>query len=62
MLLYAVVVIAALVLIGRWRRFTSVQWIWAVFGICIVMVVLWAILIIFVIGPEMQRQAPNLGR
>jgi hypothetical protein len=50
--------IAVAAAIGIWRGFTAIEWIWTFFAIAISMVVLWLILIIFVVGPEMRRMAP----
>jgi hypothetical protein len=47
--------IAAAIAFGVWRRFSAIQWIWLLFGTCIFMLVLWAVLIVFVIGPNMRR-------
>jgi hypothetical protein len=50
--------IAVAAAIGIWRGFTAIEWIWTFFAIAISMVVLWFILVIFVVGPEMRRMAP----
>ncbi|MEX1182092.1 MAG: hypothetical protein WEF86_02580 [Gemmatimonadota bacterium] len=57
-LLLLLVVFALLVALGRWRRFGAVQWIWLLFGSAIALVIIWVILLVFVIGPEMQRTGP----
>lgn len=48
-------VFGAAVLIGIVRRASAVGWIWLLFGAVIVMLVLWVLLIVFVVGPEMHR-------
>ena len=48
------IVIGAAVAIGRWRKFTSVHWIWTIAGLAIALVVLWALVLMFFIGPEMR--------
>jgi hypothetical protein len=50
--------IAVAAAIGIWRGFTAIEWIWTFFAIAISMMVLWLILVIFVVGPEMRRMAP----
>jgi uncharacterized membrane protein len=54
------VAFAAVVLFGVWRRFGPVQWIWLLFGAAIVMIVVWLVLIIAVVEPEMRRHGPPL--
>lgn len=55
MLLLLIIIVAAAVAFGMWRRFGPIQWIWLFFGIAIAMLVIWAVMLVFVIGPEMQR-------
>ena len=55
MLLYFVIVVAAAFGFGVWRRFGPVQWIWLLFGIAITMLVLWMLMMVLVVGPEMRR-------
>ncbi|CAN5801731.1 hypothetical protein BH23GEM9_BH23GEM9_16600 [soil metagenome] len=50
-----IMIFAAAVAFGVWRRFTSIQWIWLLFGTCVAMLVIWFLLVVFVIGPQMQR-------
>jgi hypothetical protein len=52
------VVLAAAIAFGIWRRFTAIQWIWLGFGLAIGMVILWLLLVVLVVGPEMRRMAP----
>jgi hypothetical protein len=51
----------ALVLLGVWRRFGPVQWIWLLFGAAIFMVILWILLVVLVVEPEMRRMGPGAG-
>jgi hypothetical protein len=53
--LIALTIIGTAVAIGRWRKFTSIQWIWTLAGIGIALFVIWGLMIVFVIGPEMNR-------
>jgi hypothetical protein len=55
MLLLLMVVLALVVAFGVWRKFGAVQWIWLMFGAAITLVILWALAIVFFIGPEMRR-------
>jgi uncharacterized membrane protein len=55
MLLYFVIVVVALIAFGVWRRFGPIQWIWLLFGIAIVMLILWLLMMVLVVGPEMRR-------
>jgi ABC-type spermidine/putrescine transport system permease subunit II len=57
-ILLLAVLVAVAVAIGIWRGFTAIEWIWTFFAIAIGMIVLWLILVIFVVGPEMRRMAP----
>jgi hypothetical protein len=41
--------------IGLWRKAGPIQWIWLLFGAAITMLVLWVLLVLFVVGPEMRR-------
>jgi hypothetical protein len=54
------VALAAVTAFGIWRRFGAVQWIWLLFGAAIAMVVIWVLLIIFYVEPEMRRHGPPL--
>jgi len=54
-LLILVLVIGSVVAIGRWRKFGSIQWIWAIAGLGIGLFVIWALVLVFFIGPEMNR-------
>lgn len=56
-----VLVFMLAVALGLWRRFGAVQWIWLLAGTSFVMIVLWTLLIIFFIGPEMKRMGPPGG-
>jgi uncharacterized membrane protein len=53
-------VLAVVVIFGVWRRFGSVQWIWLLFGAAIVMIVVWLVLVITVVEPEMRRHGPPM--
>jgi hypothetical protein len=55
MLLYFVIAVAVAIAFGAWRRFGPIQWIWLLFGIAIAMLILWLLLMVLVVGPEMRR-------
>jgi hypothetical protein len=55
MILFVLLVFGAAIAIGVWRKAGPIQWIWLLFGAAMLMLVLWVVLIIFVVGPEMQR-------
>ncbi|HEX6308736.1 MAG TPA: hypothetical protein VFZ69_11140 [Longimicrobiales bacterium] len=55
---WILILFAAAVAFGVWRKFGPVQWIWLLFGTAIALVIVWFILVMFVIGPEMVRQGP----
>jgi hypothetical protein len=61
MLLLFLLLFAAAVAFGVWRRFGAVQWIWLLAGTSFVMLVLWLLLLIFVVGPGMRRMGPPGG-
>lgn len=46
---------------GVWRGFGAVQWIWLMAGAAFTMILIWVILIVFVIGPEMRRMGSPGG-
>ena len=56
----ALLFIGTAVVIGRWRKFNSIQWIWLITSMVIGLVVIWLLLAVFVIGPEMKRTIPRL--
>jgi hypothetical protein len=58
MALIFLVVIAALIAFGVWRKFGPIQWIWLMFGAVITLLVIWFLVVAFIIGPEMVRTAP----
>jgi hypothetical protein len=58
MLLLMLLVLLAAIAFGRWRGFGTVQWIWMLAGLSFAMLLLWAILLVFVIGPGMQEMGP----
>jgi hypothetical protein len=58
MLLTLVLIIGLAVAFGVWRRFTAVQWIWLMAGAALLLIMVWAALLVFLIGPEMQRMGP----
>jgi hypothetical protein len=43
---------------GMWRKFGPVQWIWLLFGTAMLLLILWLVILVFVIGPEMVRTGP----
>jgi hypothetical protein len=55
------IVFAAVIAFGVWRRFTSVQWIWMLFGAAATLMLIWLLLLLFFIGPEMRRMGPPGG-
>ena len=58
MLFWILLVFGLGVAIGIWRKFGPIQWIWLLFGTAIAVVIVWFVLVIFFIGPEMVRQGP----
>lgn len=56
-----VLIFIAIVAFGVWRGFGAVQWIWLMAGSAFVMILLWVLLIVFFIGPEMRRMGPPGG-
>jgi hypothetical protein len=48
--------------IGLWRKAGPVEWIWLLFGAAITMLVLWVLLVLFVVGPEMRRNPIRSGQ
>ena len=61
MLFWVLLVFAFAISYGLWKKFGPVQWIWLLFGTTIAVVIVWLLLIVFVIGPEMVRQGPPGG-
>ena len=61
MLPLLLLIFGAAIAIGVWRKAGPVQWIWLLFAAAITMLVLWALLVLFVVGPEMRR-SPLPGR
>jgi hypothetical protein len=59
-ILSALLFIGTAIAIGRWRKFNSIQWIWLITCMVIGLVVIWFLLAVFVVGPEMRRTLPNL--
>lgn len=57
-MLWFLVLFALAVAFGVWRKFGPIQWIWLLFGTAITLLVLWALLLAFFIGPEMVRTGP----
>ena len=53
--LIAALVFGAVLAFGRWRRLNSVQWIWLLFGTALALIVIWLLVIVFFIGPEMRE-------
>jgi hypothetical protein len=58
MLTVLLLVVGLAVGYGIWRKFTAIQWIWLMTGLALAMLVLWAIMLVFVVGPGMQRMGP----
>jgi hypothetical protein len=57
----ALLLFAGAILFGIWRGFGPIQWIWLLFGAAMVMIVIWVLLIILVVEPEMRRYGPAGG-
>ena len=55
MILLVLLIFGTAIAIGLWRKAGPIEWIWLLFGAAITMLVLWLVLVLFVIGPEMQR-------
>ena len=55
----ALLFLGTAVAVGRWRRFNAIQWIWLITAMAIGLILVWFVLAVFVVGPEMQR---TLGR
>ena len=55
MLALLLLIFGSAIAIGLWRKAGPVQWIWLLFGAAITMLVLWVLLVLFVVGPEMRR-------
>jgi hypothetical protein len=55
LVLLFIIIASAAIGYGVWRRFTAIQWIWLLFGTCAVLMLLWLVLVVFVIGPQMRR-------
>ena len=51
----ALLFIGTAIVIGRWRRFNAIQWIWLITVMAIGLVLVWFALAVFIVGPEMQR-------
>lgn len=49
------IIVAAAITYGVRRELNSIQWIWLLVGTCLALAVIWALLIFFVIGPNMRR-------
>ena len=62
LMLLIAVVFAIAIAIGKWRGFGPIQWIWLLFGLAIGLVVIWVLLLVFFIGPEMVRTGVPGGR
>jgi hypothetical protein len=58
MLLLIVLIFASAVAFGLWRGFGPIQWIWLLAGGALLLILIWAIVLIFFIGPDMQRMQP----
>jgi hypothetical protein len=61
MLFLIVVIFAALIAFGVWRRFTAIQWIWLLAGAAFALILLWFLVLVLFIGPEMRRMGPPGG-
>jgi len=51
----ALLVLSGAVAFGRWRKFNSIQWIWLLFSTAFIILIVWMIVVVFVVGPEMKR-------
>jgi hypothetical protein len=49
---------AVIIAFGIWRRFSAIQWIWTLFGAAMLLMLIWFLLLVFLIGPEMRRMGP----
>jgi len=58
MLFWIALLFALAIAFGVWRKFGPVQWIWLLFGTAIAIVIVWILMVVFVVGPEMVRQGP----
>jgi hypothetical protein len=58
MILLLILLLAAAVGFGVWRGFGPVQWIWLMAGAALLLMLLWALMLVFVVGPEMRRMGP----
>jgi hypothetical protein len=47
--------------IGVARRFGPVQWIWLLFGLAMVLLIMWVLMLVLVVGPGMRRMGPPGG-
>lgn len=54
-IIVALLVLGSAVAFARWRKFNSIQWIWLLFGSAFVILIVWALMVVFVVGPEMKR-------
>jgi hypothetical protein len=61
MITLLLIVFAGLIAFGVWRRFTAIQWIWLLFGAAATLMLIWLVLLVFLIGPEMRRMGPPGG-
>lgn len=59
MALILILIFAAVIAFGVWRKFGPIEWIWLLFGTAIALLVIWFLMVVFVIGPEMVRTAPG---
>ncbi|HUF49780.1 MAG TPA: hypothetical protein VMN60_03045 [Longimicrobiales bacterium] len=51
----ALLFLGTAVAIGRWRKLNAIQWIWLITGLAIGLMLIWFVLVVFVVGPEMRR-------
>jgi hypothetical protein len=60
-ILLLLLLLAAAVAFGVWRRFTAIEWIWTFFALSIGMLIIWFLMVVFIVGPEMRRMTPGGG-
>jgi hypothetical protein len=58
LLLWFLLVFLIAAAFGVWRKFGAIQWIWLLAGFAIALLIVWFLVVLFFIGPEMVRTAP----
>lgn len=61
-MLWFILLFLLAVAFGVWRKFGPIQWIWLLFGTAMALLILWLVILLFVIGPEMVRTGPPGGQ